>query len=204
MLFEFALAEQATFLDMHAAAALTESPARCAAYLRHALDEGRHALLFANQSEELRARRRLPPVGSLRQADIEYLYEQLGEVRFLAFVHLGERRACEKFEVIQRWLDRHEGGVLVGALKGILRDEERHTSYTYELLVELAGSERLARRHVRDAALLYAWRSWRRWGKGLAELVYGLLMLVVYLLVAPLALLVRVVRPTTAAWQRPS
>ena len=39
MLFEFALAEQATMLDMWAAAARTSSAERRALYLRHALDE---------------------------------------------------------------------------------------------------------------------------------------------------------------------
>jgi hypothetical protein len=93
--------------------------------------------------------------------------------------------------------------VLAGALAGILRDEQRHTSYTRELLVELVG-ERPARRAIRRAALRYAWRRWRRLGNGLARFVYTALMLLLYVLAAPLALLVRAVRPATSAWQPPA
>lgn len=204
MLFEFALAEQATMLDMRAAAARTSSAERRALYLRHALDEGRHAHLFSNQSVELRAKRSLLPVGHLGQADSEQLFKRLGEVQFLAFVHLGERRACEKFEVIQAWVANKQNGVLPGALAGILRDEQRHTSYTRELLVELAGSEARARRAIRRAAAWDAWRRWRRWGNAMARVLYAITMIPLYVAIAPLALLVRLVRPLRPGWRRRS
>jgi hypothetical protein len=204
MLFEFALAEQATTLDLQAAAARTESTQRRALYVRHAIDERRHAALFAAQSAERRALRALPPVGRLREADTEDLFERLGELGFLAFVHLGERRACQKFAVIHAFLTRREPGVLAGALGGILRDEERHARYTWELLVALAGGEGGARWAVRRAALRYAWRRWRRWGDAVARALHAGLMMLLYALVAPLALLVRVVRPVRAGWHPPS
>ena len=42
----FALAEHGSMLDLRLAAARTTSPARAAAYLRHADDEARHAQMF--------------------------------------------------------------------------------------------------------------------------------------------------------------
>ncbi len=54
MLFSFAHAEAASRLDLLAAARHTPSPERRALYLRHALDEARHATVFAHRSAELR------------------------------------------------------------------------------------------------------------------------------------------------------
>src|SRR5688572_25348540 len=88
MLLGFSLAEHASMLDLRAAAAKSPSPARRAKYLRHSLDEARHARMYAQRAAELRRARGKEPIFT-PQADTEDLFERLGEVAFLAFVHRG-------------------------------------------------------------------------------------------------------------------
>lgn len=199
MLHGFAHAEQGSMIDLLAAANLTPSPARRALYLRHADDEGRHALMFAHRSAELRRARREAPLGPVH-ADTERLFERLGEIGFLAFVHLGEARARAQFAAHIRASGRvgdERSATLLGA---ICDDEAEHERYTGALLAELAGGEREAHAAVRRAALWEAWRLWRRAGRWLASIVYAALMAVLFVAVAPLSLLVRVVRPARAGW----
>lgn len=183
-LFEFARAEQASRLDLLLAARLTPSTARRAAYLRHAADETRHAQMFARRSTELRAASGRgshgPPI-----ADTEDLFERLGELRFLAFVHRGEARGRAQFELYAKHFAAR-GDERTAALFGaILVDEQRHESYTRALLVELAGSEAAARGALRRATAWAAWRQWRRAGRALAAVVFAVAMSGVYCLAAP-------------------
>ncbi|MFT3767351.1 MAG: ferritin-like domain-containing protein [Minicystis sp.] len=199
MLHGFARAEQGSMIDLVAAANLTTSPARRALYLRHALDESRHASMFAHRSAELQKTRGLPPIGPVL-ADSEQLFERLGELRFLAFVHLGEARGRVQFAAHIRTCKRRGDERSVALLTAIEADEARHEQYTRELLVELSGGEREARRAVRRAKLWEAWRLWRRAGRWMAAKVYAALMMIVFVAVAPLSLLVRVVRPARPGW----
>ena len=70
-----------------------------------------------------------------------------------------------------------------------------------ELLFELAADEREAQRALRRVRRWEAWRTWLRAGRILAEGVYVGSMSLVYVLAAPLALLVRAVRPTPSGWR---
>src|SRR5262245_62042010 len=104
-LFGFARAEHGSMIDLRAAAALTESVTRRALYLRHAMDESRHATMFSRRSAELRRMRGQPAFGA-PSADTERLFERLGEVGFLAFVHRGERRGRAQFEAYRDYFAR--------------------------------------------------------------------------------------------------
>lgn len=199
MLHGFARAERGSMIDLYAAANLTPSPRRRALYLRHALDEERHTTMFAKRSAELCRARGTAALGPVH-ADTEQLFERLGEERFLAFVHLGERRAKAQFEAHIRAC-RATGDLRSAAmLEAISADEAEHARYTRELLVELAGGEVEARRAVRRAMAWEAFRLWRRAGRALSGRLYAVLMLVLFVAVAPLALLVRLVRPVRAGW----
>ncbi len=206
MLHGFARAEQGSMVDLQAAANLTPSPARRALYLRHALDERKHAGMFARRAAELGkasqgAAPEADPVWAAPVvADTEDLYERLGEVAFLAFVHLGEARGRAQFAAHIRTCRGLGDARTVALLETIDTDEARHESYTVALLTELAGSERAARGALRRARAWEAWRIFRRAGRAVAGRVYALLMLVLFVSVAPLALLVRVVRPIRAGW----
>jgi hypothetical protein len=192
----FARAEQGSRIDLMQAAHLTTSPERRAAYLRHAMDETRHARMFWRRAREL-ADAPLPAP----QADSEDLFARLGEARFLAFVHRGEKRGRAQFEVYARHF-LHRGDARTGSLFGaILQDELRHESYTLELLVQLVGAKQ-ARVELRRAALWEAWRTWRRAGRALANLAFVVAMTVIYLVAAPLTWLATR-RKRRNRWSRP-
>jgi hypothetical protein len=200
MLHGFARAERGSMIDLLAAANLTPSPERRALYLRHALDEARHAGMFAHRSAELCRAQGLPPLGPVH-ADTEQLYERLGELGFLAFVHLGEARAGGQFAVHIGTCRKLGDARSAALLEAISADEAQHAGYTGDLLVALAGGEREARRAVRRALVWEAWRLWRRAGRWVAGRLYAALMLVLFVAVTPLALLVRWRSPARPGWE---
>jgi hypothetical protein len=118
--------------------------------LRHAQDEVRHARLLQEGTAP-------PPtrglgasvVGETPEAPGVDL-EAMGEVRFLAFVHMAEKRAVEEF-VLHRAALGEEGA----RLDTILADERRHVAWTGHAL------ERL-RRDGRGAEVDAALRALRR------------------------------------------
>jgi rubrerythrin len=194
LLRSFARAEASSLLDMVAAARLTSSPARRAAYLRHALDEARHARMFAARADEIDAERGRPVVGVPR-VDYEALYERLGEIGFLAFVHRGERRGRRQFEAHRDHFSRIGDARGRALFEVILSDERRHESYTRELLVELAGQAG-ARRALRRAAAWEAWRLWRRAGRFVAALLFNIFMTALFVALAPLGIGMRLAAPS--------
>lgn len=203
MLYSFSLAEHGSMLDLKAAARLSPSPDRRAAYLRHLLDETRHARMFAVRSAELRRAAGKPSLG-FPQADIENLYENLGEVRFLAFVHWGETRGRQQFETHRDWFARRGDHKSRAMFDVIVKDESRHESYTWDLLVELTGSEAAAKQELRKAKLWEAWRIWRRAGRFLAEKAYFVMMLISYLALFPLVIATLIFKPSRKGWLLPT
>lgn len=200
----FALAEQGSMLDMRIAAARTESPQRAAAYLRHADDEARHAQMFARRARKLASESRTPRQLGPLAADCEQLFQSLGELDFLAFVHTGEARALAQFDTYVAWFATHEREQDRLLFETIMVDERRHAAYTRALLLELAGNEAVAKQALRRVARWELGRRWLRSGRFVAERVYLLTMLIVYVLAAPLSLLVRVARPIRRGWQTPN
>jgi hypothetical protein len=201
--FEFALAEQGSMLDLSAAAHLTASEKRRALYVKHLLDEKRHALMFSLRSAELFYQAGRKPYGNLH-ADIENLFQTLGEIRFLAFVHVGESRACQQFVVYRNWFKKQGDNTNKSLFEAILKDEQRHADYTWDLLVEITGSERAARRELRNVRIWEAWRNWRRVGKSFASKLFVILSLCIYLLIAPYAVLTRLFKRQRKGWIVPA
>lgn len=191
----FARAEEGSRVDLLLAARRTSSTARRALYLRHAVDEARHALMFARRAEELRAAANpaAAPLGSPR-ADGEALFDRLGEVRFLAFVHRGEARGRAQFEAYRDHFASTGDARTRALFDAIISDERRHEEYTRALLVELAGGERAARKALRWAVAWEAWRTWRRAGRFLAERLFVVTMMALYVVLAPVGLSLRLTR----------
>ena len=193
----FALAEHGSMLDLRLAAARTTSPARAAAYLRHADDESRHAQMFGRRAAKLGGEVGLQ-LGPVR-ADSERLFELLGERDFLAFVYVGEARARAQFDAYVEWFTANGRGQDATLFETVLVDERRHEEYTRSFLFDLVGDME-ARRALRRVSRWEFRRRWLRAGRFLAERVYVVAMLLVYALAAPLALLVRVARPIRRGW----
>lgn len=199
-LYGFALAEHESMLELRAAAAKSPSPERRALYLRHALDEDRHATAFACHATEIRRALGKGAFAHPRTGS-EALFERLGEEDFLAFVHLGEARGRAQFEAYSTHFARRGDAKLRALFVALIGDERGHESYTRELLVECAGGEPRAKRALRRMAFHEGVRRWRRAGQGLAGLVYRALMLVLYATLLPFALVVRLARPLRAGWR---
>lgn len=185
----FALAEEGSMIDLRVAARLTPSAARAARYLAHAADEERHARMFGSHARDWAERAGAAPPPPAH-ADAEDLFERLGEARFLAFVHRGERRGRREFEQYRAHFARRGETRTVAIFETILEDERRHEAESRALLVELAG-ERAARRASLEVTLWESWRTWLRVGRASSALLYTLVMALVYLASAPLALALR-------------
>lgn len=194
----FARAEEGSRIDLCAAAARCTDPDRAARYLEHARDEARHTRMFTARARSIAEQHRLPLPDHAR-ADGDHLFEQLGEVGFLAFVHLGEQRAVAQFSRYAAWLAGRDART-AAVFEALLVDERRHAAYSRALLVSLIG-ESEARAQIRRARMWEAWRLWRRVGRHTARLVYRGLFLALIPLLAILSVWVRLVRPDTRGWQ---
>jgi rubrerythrin len=197
-LYSFAKAEQGSRIDLLQAAQLTSSLPRRALYLRHAIDETRHAAMFWRRANELRAddhKSAWPPP----QADTEALFTRLGESRFLAFVHRGEKHGREQFELYATYFQKRGDTRTATLFEAILVDEQRHESYTHELLVDIAGDA--SAQHLRRAAMWQAWRTWRRAGRSVANVIYVVVMTLIYLVFGPLLAISRRFGRKRAQWQ---
>lgn len=195
--YRFSFTEYSSVLDLMQAARLTASPDRAALYLRHLQDELKHTRIFLHRANKLRAQSGMSPLPA-PDADYEHLFERLGEVQFLAFVHLGEKRGCMQFSSYARYFagkgDRHTGGMF----SAVLEDETVHMNYTRALLLELCGSEAAARRALRRARFWEARRSWMRRGLSLTSQLFFFIAISVYPLLIPYRLL-QLCRPRAAA-----
>lgn len=204
LLLGFCRAERNSELELLAAARLTASAEHRALYLRHALDERRHAELFFRRANGLHA----PSAPVFPDVDIDDLFVHLGERDFLAFVHNGETDGAAQFrgyvDALRARADEDSddmAATLAKLFAGILVDEDRHERTSWTLLVErCGGDEALARRRLRAMRLLEAGRRWHRAGRGLAAGVYVVTMLVLFVACAPLSLWLRRRRPTPTGW----
>lgn len=181
---EFASAEAASKLDLILASSHTESKERSAMYLRHALDESRHASAFTVAANELDPENTDP-----HPVDIEGLFESMSEPEFLAFVHLGEKRGRKQFDAYLQYFCARDMTFESQLFKTIINDERMHEAYTWKELVKVVGSEKAARKLVAKMQFWEFRRNFVRTGRFLSELVYKMGMLVLYLLCFPLAIL---------------
>jgi hypothetical protein len=189
----FARTEEQSQLELRDAARACPDERRRALYLRHALDEARHSRTFAEHAEELS--RLAGGAGFSRpSAGSEGLFERLGEPRFLAFVHAGERRGRVEFETYARLLRQRGSLALAQLFEGVIGDERQHEAYSARLLEELAGGAEAARA-LTFARRWQAWRAFRRGGRGVSGALYNLTMLALYAALVPFALLWRL-RPS--------
>ncbi|MSP55351.1 MAG: ferritin-like domain-containing protein [Myxococcales bacterium] len=199
LLTEFSLAERGSMVDMLAAAQATPRREMRRKYFLHALDEGRHAGIFAERVKALsggrvaRSDAVIEDAGLLQDHGIvggKTLFERLGELEFLAFVFVAEADAVEQFGV---YLDRKlPDPETTAALRDILKDESFHVSYSK------LECERYRREGKPVDAALRAvrWRrmkeGWMRFTRDFGEWASGFWLLLLYFgAVGPFRLIAR-------------
>ncbi|HEX6765114.1 MAG TPA: ferritin-like domain-containing protein [Polyangiaceae bacterium] len=178
MLARFAKAELGSSLILRWAAAATTSADRRALYLRHALDEERHARLFSARARKLGAKPE-PVV-----ADADDLFRELGERRFVAFVHRAESRGEREFTAYERWFRRAGDRKTAAVFEVVLRDERRHVEYSKLLFAEL-GAPRITSLAV---ALWETLRASRRMARAAIGALNHLFLVALYVTLLPFSL----------------
>jgi hypothetical protein len=205
----FAATEAGSSLDMLKAAELSDEPRLRALFLRHAVDEARHARLFRDAARAIDPNARLAPSEYQKlHARRQDLLERHGLVRFVAFVYLAERRGELQFQVLRDYFAGHSALPALSPLFArIAREERFHVAYSRRLLDEWRQAGRGA--EVRSALwrvrAARGWEAWRRIGRMAGDLVGRVLLSLVYLLcLLPFALLQRWKEPERSGWRYPA
>jgi rubrerythrin len=196
--------------DLEVAARRVVDPELKKHLLRHAEDEKRHSALFRKHAAELRAKTAL----TARAADESEAYDlsrgrkgheidahgffraglidELGEVSYVAMLHVAEQRAAETF-ALHRGLTLDDPA-LTASFDEILRDEKYHVAYTQRFLEKWqaegrAGEVARALKDARASRLIGAWkRLGIRSGAGFSQAV---LFVLYWTLLLPFGLLAR-------------
>ena len=206
-----------------AAAAVRVSDADLRGHLeRHSADELRHAELFRKRARELESQTaHLAHSGeqsdkpydlSSRRPGVELdshgfynsgLFDELGEVAYVAMLHVAEQRAAQLL-ALHRDLNDSDAETRA-VFDQVLRDEHYHVAYTERFLERWRadGREQEVRSALRAARRSRFAGAWKRLGTRSAA---GFSKVVLYLLywtaLAPLALLARFSRDKSQ-WQAP-
>jgi len=195
-LLRFAETEADGGRDLARAAELATEPLLRRLFLRHALDEQRHAALFRRRGQELLAEL---PRGSRPGFEAQLLTpgeRGLDDLRvegertdsLLAFLHLSESAAAGRFAVYQQVLTTDPATRAVFA--AVLHDEVFHMSYTQTQLQRVAPARSGVRLFWARARRL--WKGYLRLATALAAVLGGAVLLLQYfLLLPPFALLAR-------------
>lgn len=206
-LMTFAATEADGGRDLSRAAEVTSDPLLRRLYLRHALDEDRHAALFRARGRALLAAlggargsfeaRWLTP-GERGRDDLRV--EDEGDAALLAFLHLSEKAAAARFEIYRDVLADEETRAVFGR---VLRDEVFHMRYTRTQLERIAPE-----RHRRALWLARATRLWKgylRIATAVAGWLGTVVLLAQYFLVLPLFALAakRAARRERPGWSEP-
>lgn len=182
----FAATEFSSSLDLMDAARQTSSQQRRVQFFQHAQDEIRHGELFLAQAKKIRKISQLPD-RITATPDSENLYDQLGEIGFIAFVYHGENRGVRQFQSYLKYLESTGDLKNATVFAAVIADEKRHRSYSLNLLTESCGSPGKVRRRIQRAALWEARRRWQVLGAGISNTVFGAFAAFVLLLYAPIA-----------------
>ena len=217
----FARTEEDGGRDITAALKVVRDPELKKHLVRHAGDELRHASLFHGRAAELRAQGVTLPdeEGSDRPYDLARgrladgmnahgflrtaLVDEMGEVAYVAMLHVAEKRAASLFRDLSREVDHDPETRAI--FESILKDEHYHVAYTGTILQrwrkEGRGSEvKRALSLARGSRFFGAWkRLGARSASGLASV---LLVLMYFTVLAPFGLLSRSKQPARG-WAKP-
>ena len=174
--------------DLARASELTHDALLRRLYLRHALDEQRHAEMFRVRGRELL--RTLERSGDRAQANWltpgergldDLKVEAEKDDTLLAFLHLSERAAAERFAVYSDVLSIDPPTKQV--FQAILKDEAFHMNYTYAQLRRVAPKKHGLRLWL--ARLSRLWKGYLRISAAVAGLFGAILLTVQYFVLLP-------------------
>ena len=212
--------------DLVAAAKRITDPEILGHLQRHAQDEIRHASLFRDRAAEVAEAQgkhlgvkdsemgRAYDLSGARSSDQVNahgffqagLFDEMGEVGYVAMLHVAEKRAAHVFERHQRAALSARDAATAEIFASILRDEKYHVAWTGTVLKRWRGEGREAEV---EAALARAKRgrfldSWRRLGLRSASGFSKVLLMVCYWTVlAPFGLVARRMQEPAGAWRAP-
>jgi rubrerythrin len=207
----FAETEEDGGRDLLSAAGKVLDPKLREHLLRHARDEERHAALFRRHAAELHARLALPARNALesdRAHDLARgrghevdahgffragLCDELGEVAYVAMLHVAEQRAARIFGLHRDLVG--DDPALRATFEEILVDEKYHVAYTQRFLEQWSrtGREHEVRRGSKSARTSRWIGAWKRLGvRSAAGFAHVLLFALYWTVLLPFGLLARV------------
>ena len=198
---EFSHTEAGSALDMIAATELTSRPELRAKFFRHALDEHKHARLFAQRAIALsdgndRVRALVEDSTFIFSRGIrgkEPLHEQLSDAEFFAFIWVHERIGARQFDVYSALMEKDEASATM--FREIGRDERFHIAYSRAELDRMiaAGRGSEVRRAIFRTRFRRARNAFLRGSRQLGHVMSGLWLTIAYfVLLGPFALIARV------------
>lgn len=193
---------------------------------RHADDEVRHSNLFRNRAAEVAeaqgkhlgvkdeemgraydlSGRRSPDQVNAHGFFQAGLFDEMGEVGYLAMVHVAEKRAAHIFQRHLNAARAAKDEKTAEIFTSILKDEKYHVSWTGKILDRWRkeGREAEVERALKSAKRGRFLDSWRRLGLRSAAGFTGVVLMVCYWTVlAPFGLLARLTKPASANWHEP-
>lgn len=208
-LLAFAVTEADGGRDLSRAAELTADPLLRRLLLRHAIDEQRHADLFLARGRAILAGFGPGRTGSL-QADWlvpgergldDLRVDEQHDASLLAFLHLSEKAAADRFAVYRDVIPDEETRDL---FRHILRDEAFHMGYTRSQLERVAPGTH--RRHLWRARASRLWRGYLRLAAAIAGLLGAVVLTAQYFLILPVFALLarRAARRERPGWSAPT
>ncbi|MFT7485565.1 MAG: rubrerythrin [Candidatus Paceibacteria bacterium] len=207
----FGMTEDDGGRDLLAAAKRVSDPELLHHIERHAKEEMMHGELFRRRAAELRAESQAN--GSIREdysdkssdmlraRDVEVdghgfydgsMLDSMGEVAYVAMVHVVEKRAANTFELHMKCIGDDEKTRLL--FERVAKDEKYHISYTGKILDKWRkeGRDREVQDAIKEAERSTFLGSWKRLGlRSGAGFGKVLLYVCYWTMIAPVGLLVR-------------
>jgi hypothetical protein len=209
---EFSHTEAGSALDMISAAEQTTRPELRAKFFRHALDEHKHARLFAQRAIALspgdgRTRAVVEDSTFMFNRGIrgkEPLHAQLTDAEFFAFIWVHELIGARQFDVYAKLMQ--DDALSAEMFRDIGHDERFHIAYSRAELDRMIADGRGA--EVRKAIFMTRFRrarnAWLRGSRNFGEVMSGLWLTIAYVvLIGPFSLIARLTERDTEGFVAP-